>query len=144
MPGRAGHVNYDVIPSVIYTHPEVAAVGKTEDQSKDEGLAYKVGRFSFMGNGRAKAVFAGDGFVKLLADAETGRLLGCYIIGPGPGDLIHEICIAMEFGAGADDVAHTCHAHPTSPKRCAKLRWHAAMVQFMRSFDRRLSWHSLQ
>lgn len=111
--GRAGHVNYDVIPSVIYTHPEVAAVGKTEDQLKDEGLAYKVGRFSFMGNGRAKAVFAGDGFVKLLADAETGRLLGCYIIGPGAGDLIHEICIAMEFGAGADDVAHTCHAHPT-------------------------------
>ncbi len=111
--GRVGHVNYDVIPSVIYTHPEVASVGKTEDQLKDEGLAYKVGRFSFMGNGRAKAVFAGDGFVKLLADAETGRLLGCHMIGPGAGDLIHEICVAMEFGAGADDVAHTCHAHPT-------------------------------
>lgn len=111
--GRVGHVNYDVIPSVIYTHPEVASVGKTEDQLKDEGHAYKVGRFSFMGNGRAKAIFAGDGFVKLLADAETGRLLGCHMIGPGAGDLIHEICVAMEFGAGADDVAHTCHAHPT-------------------------------
>ncbi|SMX37909.1 dihydrolipoyl dehydrogenase [Maliponia aquimaris] len=111
--GRRGHVNYDVIPGVIYTHPEVAAVGKTEDQLKDEGRTYRVGRFSFMGNGRAKAVFAGEGFVKLLADAQTGRVLGCHMIGPGAGDLIHEICVGMQFGAAAEDIARTCHAHPT-------------------------------
>ena len=111
--GKHGHVNYDVIPSVIYTWPEVAAVGKTEAQLKEEGRAYKVGKFSFMGNGRAKAVFAGDGFVKILADKETDRVLGCHIIGPSAGDLIHEICVAMEFGASAEDVALTCHAHPT-------------------------------
>ena len=111
--GRRGHVNHEVIPSVIYTHPEVASVGKTEDQVKDEGRAYKVGRFSFMGNARAKAVFAGEGFVKLIADAQTGRILGCHIIGPGAGDLIHEICVGMEFGAAAADIARTCHAHPT-------------------------------
>ena len=111
--GKHGHVNYGVIPGVIYTHPEVASVGKTEEQLKEEGRAYKVGKFSFMGNGRAKAVFAGDGFVKLLADKETDRLLGCHIIGPAAGDLIHEICVAMEFGASAEDVALTCHAHPT-------------------------------
>lgn len=111
--GKHGHVNYGVIPGVIYTHPEVASVGKTEEQLKEEGRAYKVGKFSFMGNGRAKAVFAGDGFVKLLADKETDRLLGAHIIGPAAGDLIHEICVAMEFGASAEDVALTCHAHPT-------------------------------
>ncbi len=111
--GKAGHVNYDVIPGVIYTHPEVASVGKTEQQLKKEGRAYKVGKFSFMGNGRAKAVFAGDGFVKLIVDKETDRVLGCHIIGPSAGDLIHEICVAMEFGASAEDVALTCHAHPT-------------------------------
>ncbi|TNF22165.1 MAG: dihydrolipoyl dehydrogenase [Rhodobacteraceae bacterium] len=111
--GKHGHVNYGVIPSVIYTHPEVSSVGKTEAQLKEEGRAYKVGKFSFMGNGRAKAVFAGDGFVKLLADKETDRILGCHIIGPSAGDLIHEICVAMEFGASAEDVALTCHAHPT-------------------------------
>jgi len=111
--GQHPHVNYDVIPGVIYTHPEVASVGKTEEELKEEGRAYKVGKFSFMGNGRAKAVFAGDGFVKLLADAETDRILGCHLIGPAAGDLIHEICVAMEFGAAAEDVARTCHAHPT-------------------------------
>ncbi len=111
--GQHGHVSYDVIPGVIYTWPEVATVGKTEDQLKAEGRAYKAGKFSFMGNARAKAVFAGDGFVKLLADKETDRILGCHIIGPGAGDLIHEICVAMEFGAAAEDVARTCHAHPT-------------------------------
>ncbi len=111
--GQHGHVNYGVIPSVIYTHPEVAAVGLTEEQVKAEGRAYKVGKFSFMGNGRAKAQFAGDGFVKLLADKETDRILGAHIIGPMAGDLIHEICVAMEFGAAAEDVARTCHAHPT-------------------------------
>ncbi|WP_373356070.1 dihydrolipoyl dehydrogenase [Pseudoroseicyclus sp. CXY001] len=111
--GQAGHVNYDVIPGVIYTHPEVASVGKTEEQLKEEGRAYKVGKFPFMGNARAKAVFAAEGFVKLLADKETDRILGCHLIGPGAGDLIHEICVAMEFGAAAEDVARTCHAHPT-------------------------------
>lgn len=111
--GQAGHVNYDVIPGVIYTHPEVATVGKTEEQLKEEGRAYKVGKFSFMGNGRAKAVFAGDGFVKILADKETDRILGCHLIGPAAGDLIHEVCVAMEFGAAAEDLARTCHAHPT-------------------------------
>ncbi|MEI4197386.1 dihydrolipoyl dehydrogenase [Roseovarius sp. E0-M6] len=111
--GKHGHVNYGVIPGVIYTHPEVAAVGKTEAELKDEGREYKVGKFSFMGNGRAKAVHAGDGFVKLLADKETDRILGCHIIGPAAGDLIHEVCVAMEFGASAEDLALTCHAHPT-------------------------------
>jgi len=111
--GKEGHVNYDVIPSVIYTHPEVAAVGRTEEQLKDDGRAYKTGKFSFMGNGRAKANFAGDGFVKILADKETDRILGAHIIGPMAGDLIHEICVAMEFGAAAEDLALTCHAHPT-------------------------------
>ncbi|MFT4620942.1 MAG: dihydrolipoamide dehydrogenase [Sulfitobacter sp.] len=111
--GQHPHVNYDVIPGVIYTHPEVASVGKTEEQLKKEGRAYKVGKFSFMGNGRAKANFAGDGFVKILADTETDRILGCHIIGPMAGDLIHEICVAMEFGAAAEDIARTCHAHPT-------------------------------
>ncbi len=111
--GKSGHVNYGVIPSVIYTHPEVAAVGKTEQQLKEEGRAYKAGKFSFMGNARAKAVFAGDGFVKILADKETDRILGAHIIGPAAGDLIHEVCVAMEFGASAQDLAMTCHAHPT-------------------------------
>jgi len=111
--GQAGHVNYDVIPGVIYTHPEVATVGQTEEQLKEAGRAYKAGKFSFMGNGRAKANFAADGFVKLLADAQTDRILGAHIIGPMAGDLIHEICVAMEFGAAAEDLARTCHAHPT-------------------------------
>ena len=111
--GKHGHVNYGVIPGVIYTHPEVASVGETEATLKDAGREYKVGKFSFMGNARAKAVFAGDGFVKLIADKETDRILGCHIIGPGAGDLIHEVCVAMEFGASAQDLAMTCHAHPT-------------------------------
>ena len=111
--GHHGHVNYGVIPGVIYTHPEVASVGKTEEELKAAGHAYKAGKFSFMGNGRAKAVVAGDGFVKILADAETDRILGAHIIGPMAGDLIHEICVAMEFGASAEDMALTCHAHPT-------------------------------
>ena len=111
--GQAGHVNYDVIPGVIYTSPEVASVGKTEAELKDAGRAYKVGKFSFMGNARAKAVFQGEGFVKILADKETDRILGVHIIGPGAGDLIHEACVAMEFGAAAEDLARTCHAHPT-------------------------------
>jgi dihydrolipoamide dehydrogenase len=110
--GKHGHVNYGVIPGVIYTHPEVANVGETEETLKAAGRAYKVGKFSFMGNGRAKANFAADGFVKILADKETDRILGAHIIGPMAGDLIHEICVAMEFGASAQDLALTCHAHP--------------------------------
>ncbi len=111
--GKAGHVNYDVIPGVIYTTPEVASVGKTEEQLKEAGRAYKVGKFSFMGNARAKAIFQAEGFVKILADKDTDRILGAHIIGPMAGDLIHEVCVAMEFGASAQDLALTCHAHPT-------------------------------
>ena len=111
--GKHGHVNYAVIPGVIYTTPEVASVGATEEQLKDQGRAYKVGKFPFMGNARAKAVFQADGFVKILADAATDRILGAHIIGPAAGDLIHEVCVAMEFGASAQDLALTCHAHPT-------------------------------
>ena len=111
--GQQPHVNYGVIPGVIYTHPEVGSVGETEESLKEAGRAYKVGKFSFMGNARAKANFAGDGFVKILADKTTDRILGAHIIGPMAGDLIHEICVAMEFGAAAEDLARTCHAHPT-------------------------------
>ncbi|MCL6282880.1 dihydrolipoyl dehydrogenase [Ruegeria sp. 2012CJ41-6] len=111
--GKHGHVNYGVIPGVIYTWPEVANVGETEATLKEQGRAYKVGKFMFMGNGRAKANFAADGFVKILADKDTDRILGAHIIGPGAGDLIHEVCVAMEFGASAEDLALTCHAHPT-------------------------------
>ncbi len=111
--GQRGHVNYGVIPSVIYTAPEVAAVGQTEEQLKEAGRAYKVGKFPFMGNARAKSYFQAEGFVKILADKETDRVLGAHIIGPYAGDLIHEICVGMEFGAAAEDIARTCHAHPT-------------------------------
>ena len=111
--GQHGHVNYGVIPGVIYTHPEVASVGETEESLKAAGPAYKVGKFPFMGNARAKANHSADGFVKILADKETDRILGAHIIGPMAGDLIHEICVAMEFGAAAEDLARTCHAHPT-------------------------------
>ena len=111
--GQHGHVNYGVIPGVIYTHPEVASVGETEETLKEAGRAYKVGKFSFMGNARAKANHMGEGFVKILADKETDRILGAHVIGPMAGDLIHEVCVAMEFGAAAEDLARTCHAHPT-------------------------------
>ena len=111
--GKAGHVNYGVIPGVVYTTPEVASVGATEEQLKEQGRAYKVGKFPFMGNARAKAIFQAEGFVKILADAATDRILGAHIIGPMAGDLIHEVCVAMEFGASAQDLALTCHAHPT-------------------------------
>lgn len=111
--GQHGHVNYGVIPGVIYTSPEVASVGETEESLKAQGRAYKVGKFPFMGNARAKSYFMGDGFVKMLADATTDRILGCHIIGPQAGELIAEVCVAMEFGAAAEDIARTCHAHPT-------------------------------
>jgi dihydrolipoamide dehydrogenase len=111
--GQAGHVNYDAIPSVVYTAPEVAAIGKTEEELKAANVAYKVGKFPYMANGRARAMNATDGFVKILADAKTDRVLGCHIVGADAGHLIAEIAIAMEFGASAEDVARTCHAHPT-------------------------------
>jgi dihydrolipoamide dehydrogenase len=111
--GQHGHVNYGAIPSVVYTWPEVAAVGQTEEELKAAGVAYKVGKFPFMANGRARAMGATDGFVKLLADKETDKLLGAHIIGPDAGALIAECVTAMEFGASAEDVARTCHAHPT-------------------------------
>ncbi len=111
--GKHGHVNYGVIPGVVYTTPEVATVGATEAALKAEGRKIKVGKFMFMGNARAKAVHQGDGFVKIIVDKETDRVLGAAIIGPAAGDMIHEICVAMEFGASAQDIALTCHAHPT-------------------------------
>ena len=111
--GQAGHVNFQLIPSVVYTDPEVASVGKTENELKEEGVQVKVGKFSFMGNGRAKTVFSNSGFVKIVADSNNDKILGAHIIGPGAGDLIHEVCVAMEFGASTEDLARTCHAHPT-------------------------------
>jgi len=111
--GHAAEVNAALIPSVIYTAPEIAWVGRTEEQLSAEGRAFKAGKFPLMGNARAKAVFQAEGFVKLLADAETDRILGCHIVGPMAGELIHEVCVAMEFGASAEDLALTCHAHPT-------------------------------
>ena len=111
--GQSGHVNYDTIPGVIYTTPEVASIGKTEEQLKELNKKYKVGKFSFMANSRAKAIDDAEGFVKILADEETDKVLGAHIIGPHAGELIAEIGVAMEFGASAEDIARTCHAHPT-------------------------------
>jgi dihydrolipoamide dehydrogenase len=111
--GKAGHVNYDVIPNVVYTYPEVASVGKTEEELKASGVAYTVGKFPFTANGRAKVNMTTDGFVKILADAKTDRVLGVHILGPDAGNMIAEPSIAMEFGASAEDIARTCHAHPT-------------------------------
>jgi dihydrolipoamide dehydrogenase len=114
--GKAGHVNYDVIPNVIYTSPEVASVGKTEEELKAANVAYNVGKFPFTANGRAKANQQTDGFVKILADAKTDRVLGVHIVGSDAGNMIAEAAIAMEFGAAAEDIARTCHAHPTLPE----------------------------
>ena len=111
--GKAGHVNYDVIPSVVYTEPEVASVGKTEEELKAAGIAYKSGKFPFSANGRARAMNATAGFAKVLADATTDRVLGVHIVGKGAGDLIHEAAVLMEFGGSSEDMARTCHAHPT-------------------------------
>jgi len=111
--GQAGHVNYDVIPGVIYTSPEVATVGKTEEQLKEENKSYKTGKFPFLANSRAKVNNETEGFVKILADSKTDKVLGVHIIGPHCGDMIAEMALAMEFGASAEDIARTCHAHPT-------------------------------
>lgn len=111
--GKAGHVNYDAIPNVIYTYPEVASVGKTEEELKQAGVAYNVGKFPFTANGRAKVNRTTDGFVKILADAKTDRVLGAHIVGPDAGTMISEATVAMEFGGSAEDIARTCHPHPT-------------------------------
>ena len=111
--GQAGHVNYDVIPSVVYTSPEVASVGKTEDELKKAGIDYKAGKFPFSANGRARAALHTDGFVKVLADKATDRVLGVHILGHGAGEMIHEAAVLMEFGGSSEDLARTCHAHPT-------------------------------
>ena len=111
--GQSGHIDYNLIPGVVYTFPEIASVGKTEEQLKTEGVAYNVGKFPFMANGRARAMNATEGFVKIIADAKTDKVLGCHIVGPEAGTLIAEVVIAMEFGASAEDIARTCHAHPT-------------------------------
>ncbi len=111
--GQSGHVNYDTIPGVIYTTPEVASIGKTEEQLKEKNIKYKIGKFSFMANSRAKAIDDTEGFVKIISDEKTDRVLGAHLIGPHAGELIGEIGIAMEFGASSEDIARTCHAHPT-------------------------------
>ena len=111
--GQSGHVNYDTIPGVVYTTPEVASIGKTEEQLKELNIEYKIGKFSFMANSRAKAIDDAEGFVKILADKNTDKVLGAHIIGPHAGELIAEIGVAMEFGASSEDIARTCHAHPT-------------------------------
>ncbi len=111
--GRAGHVDYGIIPGVVYTKPEIAWVGKTEEELKAEGVQYKVGKFPFSANSRAKTNHETDGFVKILADAATDRVLGAHLMGVGVGEMIGEVCVAMEFGASSEDIARTCHAHPT-------------------------------
>lgn len=111
--GQAGHVNYNVIPGVVYTSPEIASVGKTEEELKEAGIGYKIGKFPFTANGRAKAMLVTDGFVKILADAKTDRVLGGHIVAHNAGELIHEIAVLMEFSGAAEDLARTCHAHPT-------------------------------
>ena len=111
--GRAGHVNYDVIPNVVYTYPELASVGKSEEELKAAGVAYNVGKFPFTANGRAKVNRQTEGFVKILADAKTDRVLGVHMLGPDAGNMIAEAAVAMELGASSEDIARTCHAHPT-------------------------------
>ncbi len=114
--GQAGHVNYDVIPNVVYTMPEIASVGKTEEELKAAGIAYAVGKFPFTANGRARVNLTPEGFVKILADAATDRVLGVHIVGADAGNMIAEAAVAMEFGASSEDIARTCHAHPTLPE----------------------------
>ena len=111
--GQSGHVNYNTIPGVIYTTPEVASIGQTEEQLKEKKVRYRIGKFSFMANSRAKAIDEAEGFVKILADEKTDKVLGAHLIGPHAGELIAEIGVAMEFGASSEDIARTCHAHPT-------------------------------
>src|SRR5258707_1904498 len=123
--GQAGHIDYDIIPSVIYTNPEVAWIGKTEEQVKAEGISYKVGRFPFTANGRAWINHEAVGLVKVISDAEHYRVLGVHMIGPSVSEMIGEVCLAMEFHADSEDIARTCHAHPT---RAEALRQAAMAV----------------
>jgi dihydrolipoamide dehydrogenase len=111
--GKPGHVNYEAIPGVVYTWPEVATVGLSEEQCKEQGLSVKVGKFPYVHNGRSKALGSTDGFAKIIADAKTDRVLGAHLVGPNASELISELVVAMEFGASAEDIARTCHAHPT-------------------------------
>ncbi len=111
--GQSGHINYNLIPAVVYTSPEAASIGKTEEELKQENVSYKVGKFSFAANGRARSMGETQGFVKILADSKTDAVLGCHIIGAEAGNMIHEVAMAMEFGAASEDIARTCHAHPT-------------------------------
>jgi dihydrolipoamide dehydrogenase len=111
--GKPGHVNYDTVPGVVYTHPEVASVGKTEEQVKASGIAYRVGKFPYMANSRARSIDDAEGMVKIIADKETDKVLGVHIMGPSAGEVIHEACLAMEYGASSEDIARTCHGHPT-------------------------------
>jgi len=111
--GKAGHVNYGAIPGVIYTHPEVAVVGKTEEELKSAGTKYRIGKFSFAANSRARTNDDMEGFIKILTNADTDMILGVHILGPGAGEMVAEAVLAMEYGASAEDVARTCHAHPT-------------------------------
>ena len=111
--GQSGHVNYDIIPGVIYTSPEVAVIGKTEEELNELNIKYKIGKFSFLANSRAKAIDEAEGFVKILSDEKTDKVLGAHMIGSHAGEMIAEIAIAMEFGASSEDIARTCHAHPT-------------------------------
>jgi dihydrolipoamide dehydrogenase len=111
--GQWGHVNFDIIPGVVYTNPEVAGVGKTEEELKAAGIPYKVGKFPFMANSRARTNHETEGFVKIIEDQRTRRVIGAHMIGVGVGEMIGEVCVAMEFGASAEDIARTCHAHPT-------------------------------
>jgi len=111
--GQAGHVNYDVIPSVVYASPEIASVGRSEEELKAAGIAYAIGKFPFAANGRARAMRRAEGFVKVLADAASDRVLGVHIVGSSAGEMIHEAAVLMEFGGSAEDLARTCHAHPT-------------------------------
>ena len=116
MAGESGHIDYDGIPGIVYTHPEVAAVGKTEEQLKDAGIEYNSGKFPFSANSRARCNADADGFVKILSDKATDKVLGCHIIGPAAGDLIQEVVNVMEFGGSAEDIARTCHGHPGLPE----------------------------
>ena len=111
--GQAGHVNYDVIPNVVYTYPEIASVGKSEEELKEGGIAYRAGKFPFTANPRARVNLTPEGFVKILADAGTDRVLGVHIVSADAGNMIAEAAVAMEFGASSEDIARTCHAHPT-------------------------------
>jgi dihydrolipoamide dehydrogenase len=121
--GQHGHVNYDVIPAVVYTHPEVASVGRTEEELKAAGIAYRAGKFLFSANARAKTTDSTDGFVKILADATTDQILGVHIMGAEAGNLIAEAALAMEFKASAEDLARTCHAHPTLSEIVKEAAW---------------------